>query len=405
MTPHYGYDILNTDMNYARHLENSIKSHFQKYREILVLLGARQVGKTTLLKTYFPDAFFLSVDNESVRQNLERYDSAVYRQMLPRDVDVVVIDEMHLLSDPGRAAKIIFDHIPGIKLIVTGSSSFQIKNRTGESLAGRKIDYFLFPLTFSEILYQKEIEPSLNFRIWENIKTGKKKETVYNFDLQGLLENVLTFGQYPALINNPGDEKYLLNLADSVIFKDLLELKTIGNRPAALNLLRLLAYQIGSLVNIAELASRLGIEAATVRRYLAIFEQSLIIFPLKPFTSRRRDEIGKMCKYYFYDLGLRNALIENFKPMNSRDDYGFLFENFIIAEVLKINHYANLGLKMNFWRTKQGSEIDLVLSDRAGAIRAVEIKTGKSRSNTAFLNRHPQAMMSGVAPANFYLEA
>ncbi len=313
-------------MNHSRHLENSIKSHFQRYKEILTLLGARQVGKTTLLKRCFPSAFFLSVDNEPIKRNLERYDSAVYRQMLPENVSIVIIDEIHLLSDPGRAAKIIFDQIPRIKLIIAGSSSFQIKNRISESLAGRKIDYFLFPLTFSEILYQKGIETGLNFWIWENISAGNKKdEAVHSFDLQGLLENVLIFGQYPSLVNNPGDEKYLLNLADSVIFKDLLELKTIGNRPAALNLLRLLAYQIGSLVNTAELANRLGIDTVTVRRYLAIFEQSLIIFPLHPFTSRKRDEIGKMNKYYFYDLGLRNALIDNFKPMNNRDDYGFLF--------------------------------------------------------------------------------
>jgi len=389
-------------IDYTRHLQELIKSHFQKYQEILVLLGARQVGKTTLLKRCFPDAFFISVDNEPVKQNLERYDSAVYRQMLPENIDKIVIDEIHLLSNPGRVAKIIFDQIPGIKLIITGSSSFQIKNRTSESLAGRKIDYFLFPLTFSEILYQKGIEADLNFRIWDNIISGKGEEIVHNFDLQGLLENVLVFGQYPSLLNNPSDEKYLLNLVDSVIFKDLLELKTIGNRSAALNLLRLLAYQIGSLVNVTELAGRLGIDAVTVRRYLAIFEQSFVIFPLSPFTSRKRDEIGKMNKYYFYDLGLRNALIDNFKPMNSREDYGFLFENFIISEVLKINSYASLGLKMNFWRTKQGSEIDLVITDRAGDIRAIEIKTGKSRPNVAFLNRYPRAKIVGVSLKNFY---
>lgn len=387
---------------YGRHLETAIKTHFQKYHEVLVLLGARQVGKTTLLKKCLPDAYFLSVDNEPVRQNLERYDIGVYQQFLPVGIKEVVIDEIHLLTNPGRAAKIIHDQMPEVKLIITGSSSLQIKNRASESLAGRKIDYFLYPLTFSEILYQKGVEKELNFLIWKNLEGEGQQEKFHHFDVRGILESLLVFGQYPAMIDRPNDEKYLLNLVDSVIFKDLLELRTIVNRPAALNLLRLLAHQIGSLVNKAELANRLGIDMATIKRYLTLFEQSLIIFPLPPFTGRRRDEIGKMNKLYFYDVGLRNALIENFQPLNSRPDYGVLFENFIMSEILKINTYLDLGLRMHFWRTKQGSEIDLVLINREGKIWAVEIKTGNERANHAFLNRYPQAKIKTITLKNFY---
>lgn len=388
--------------NYGRHLETVVKTHFQKYRQVLILLGARQVGKTTLLKRCFSDAYFLSVDNEPVRQNLERYDIAVYQQLLPVGIKEVVIDEIHLLTNPGRAAKIIHDQMPEVKLVITGSSSLQIKNRASESLAGRKIDYFLYPLTFSEVLYQKGIERELNIRIWKNLEGENQEEKIHHFDALGILENLLVFGQYPAMIDRPNDEKYLLNMVDSVIFKDLLELKTIANRPAALSLLRLLAYQIGSLVNKVELANRLGIDMATVGHYLTLFEQSMIIFPLRPFTSRRRDEIGKMSKLYFYDLGLRNALIENFQSLNSRTDYGVLFENFLISEILKVNSYFDLGLKMHFWRTKQGSEIDLVLIDRDRKIWGIEIKTGNERVNRAFLNRYPQAKIKTITPKNFY---
>lgn len=390
-------------INYARHLQKTIKNHFNRYKEVLILLGARQVGKTTLLKNCFPEGFFLTVDNESVRRNLELYDVSVYRQILPIDekVKTVIIDEIHLLTNPGRAAKIIFDQLDKINLIITGSSSLEIKNRTSESLAGRKIDYHLYPLTFSEILVQKGIENKLNFNIVDNILKNDFQKKIHNFDLGGVMANILVYGSYPALIDKVNDEKYLLNLVDSVIFKDLIELRKIDNRPAALNLLRLLAYQIGSLVNISELSNRLNIDIDTVKRYLTIFEQSLIIFPLRPFTSQKRDEIGKMSKYYFYDLGLRNALVEDFKSIFSRQDYGHLFENFIISEVLKINNYENLGWKMNFWRTKQGSEIDLVLT-KGEKIIGCEIKVGKSRDNKSFINRYLKAKMIVLTMDNFY---
>lgn len=388
-------------MDYKRHLDKAIERHFKKYRQVLILLGARQVGKTTLLQRVFPKAYYLLVDNESVRQNLERYDISVYKQIIPPRTAEIVIDEIHMLSDPGRAAKIIYDQIPQAKLIITGSSSLQIKNKTTESLAGRKIEYHLYPLTFSEILYQKGIEGNLNYRVLENIMHGHMKDKFHTFDTSGVLGNLLIYGFYPALLNHPGDRLYLHNFIDSVIFKDLLELRTLENRSKALNLLRLLAYQIGSLVNISELSSRLGLNSATVRNYLRIFEQSFVIFPLGPFSQRGRDEIGKMNKYYFYDTGIRNALIDDFHTVDSRYDYGALFENFLIAEILKINHYGDFGLKMNYWRTKQGSEIDLVLTGRQKTI-GVEIKTGKGRANKAFLNRYPEAVVHTVSPANFY---
>lgn len=388
-------------MRQGRHVDKVIIEHFNQNKEILILLGARQVGKTTLLKRLFPNAHYLLVDNESVKNNLERYDVSIYKQILPTQTTKLIIDEIHLLSDPGRAAKIIYDQIPNINLIITGSSSLQIKNRATESLAGRKFDYHLYPLTLSEYLYQKGIENNFNYRIMENVLKGKLQEKAHAFDLRGTLENVLIYGLYPHLINQPNSQEYLKNLVDSVIFKDLIELQAIENRSGALNLLRLLAYQIGSLVNISELSNRLNMNIATIRRYLDIFEQSFTIFPLKPYSKVGRDEIGKMNKYYFYDLGLRNALIENFNPSQLRQDFGAIFENFIISEFLKVNAYGGFDFKMNFWRTKQGSEVDLILTKNEETL-GIEIKTGSERANQAFLNRYPKARMQTITPLNFY---
>lgn len=388
-------------MRQNRHTDKAILDHFVQNKEILILLGARQVGKTTLLKKLFPNAYYLLVDNEAVKNNLEKYDISTYKQILPTQTTKLIIDEIHLLSDPGRAAKIIYDQMPQINLIVTGSSSLQIKNRATESLAGRKFDYHLYPLTFSEYLFQKEIENNLNYQIVENVLGGRLQEKAHAFDLKSILENILIYGLYPHLVDKPNSQEYLKNLVDSVIFKDLVELQTIENRSGALNLLRLLAYQIGSLVNISELSNRLNMNVATIRRYIDIFEQSFIIFPLKPYSKVGRDEIGKMNKYYFYDLGLRNALIENFTSTQLRQDYGAIFENFIISEFLKINAYGKFDYKMNFWRTKQGSEIDLVLT-KDEKILGVEIKTGKGRANQAFINRYPKARLQTITPLNFY---
>lgn len=389
---------------YVRHLDQKLIKHFNTYNEVMLLLGARQVGKTTILQKLFPKAFYLLVDNESIRRNLERYDIAVYRQMLPQNSPIVIVDEIHLLSEPGRAAKIIYDQISDIRLIITGSSSLWIKHKSGESLAGRKIDYHLYPLTFAEYFYQKGIEDELNFNILNNIiavKSLSVNEKVYLFDLPGVLENVLLYGLYPAIVNHPHDTLYLKNLVDSVVFKDLLDLSLIENRSAALNLLRLLAFQIGSLVNISELATKLSLDAKTVRRYISIFEQSFIIFSLYPFSQSHRDEIGKMPKIYFYDLGLRNALVDNFHPLASRVDAGSLFENFIIAEVLKQNYYGNFEFKLNFWRTKQGSEMDLVLQ-KGEKLYGVEIKTRQNRLNQAFSRRYSDAKIKIVNMKNFY---
>lgn len=388
---------------YYRHLQEKLKEHLQNRKEALILLGARQVGKTTILKKLFPEAQYLSVDTEAVRVGLNKFDPAVYRQLLQPDKKIVVIDEIHLLDDPGRAAKIFYDQVPEVKLIATGSSSFRIKNKTSESLAGRKVDYYLYPLTLSEYLKQKGIRDKFDFPVLNQLDAIENLalEKNYPFDLAGILDTLLVFGLYPALVERPNDGLYLKNLVDSVVFKDLLDLSLIENRPAARNLLRLLAFQIGSLVNYSELAGKLQIETRTVRRYLALFEESFIIFTLPPFSLRQRSEIAKMPKIYFYDVGLRNALIDNFQPLGLRPDTGRLWENFIVAEVLKANYYADAGFKLYFWRTKQGSEVDLVL-EKNNILLGLEIKSEAGRVSAAFKNRYPQAKTAVITKRNLY---
>ncbi len=387
-----------------RHLDKAVSAHFNKYKEILVLLGARQVGKTTLVRKIFPQASYLIVDNEPIKSALERYDPAVYKQLLGTTDDFVVVDEIHKLNDPGRAAKIFFDQLSAYKLIITGSSAFNIKNKASESLAGRKIDYHLYPLTLSEYLVQSGLESGLSLSPMEKLVHGKKMEKVVKrYDHTAILDNILVYGSYPAMLSHQRDAIYLTNLIDSVVFKDLVELSLLENKAAALSLLKLLAYQIGSLVNYAELADRLGISARTVKRYVELFEQSFIIFTLRPYSSRKRDEITKMPKVFFYDLGLRNALVNNFEPLHVRGDTGQLFENFIVTELLKYNYYGNFGYSFNFWRTKSGSEMDLVLSKPGSDLLAVEIKNKSQRINRAFLARHQGAKLTIVSRDNYWV--
>ena len=388
---------------FTRHLDQTLRDHFEKYKEILVLLGARQVGKTTIIKRIFPEATYLIVDNEPIKHALERYDPTVYRQLLNADSKWIVIDEIQRLSDPGRAAKIFFDQLPQFKLIITGSSAFNIKNKASESLAGRKIDYYLYPLTLSEYLVQNGLEKTLSLLPIEKMLTGEKaKEVIRPYDHKAILDTILVYGLYPAMQAHPRDSIYLTNLIDSVVFKDLVELSLLENKSAALSLLKLLAYQIGSLVNYADLASKLGIGARTVKRYIELFEQSFIIFIIKPYSSRKRDEISKMPKVYFYDLGLRNALINNFEPISSRGDAGQIFENFIVSELLKYNYYGNFGYSFNYWRTKSGSEIDLVLNKPGHKTVALEIKSKSQRVNQAFVSRYPDSKMIVISRNNYW---
>lgn len=401
-------------MKLHRHIDKELANHFKIYKQALVLMGARQTGKTTVLKKIFPNAKYLLVDNEQTKQVLETYDINNYSQVIG-DSKQIIIDELHLLSDPGRTVKIIYDQIPNLQLIVTGSSSLHIKNKTTESMAGRKIEYKLFPLTFSEYLLQKGIEDRLNFNILKNVidqansdnqnsqEQLKKQENKLNklFSPEQLLSHILLYGLYPEQISIANPRKYLIELADSAIFKDIVELNLIENRSKAKDLLKILAYQIGNLVNYSEIATKISLDRRTVERYIEIFEQSYILFRVYPYATRTRDEIGKIPKVYFHDLGLRNALIDNFDPSPFRLDYGAMFENFFVSEINKILKYQQSDLKLNYWRLRNGSEVDILLSN-ANKLYGIEVKLKKSEYSKAFTNRYPLANIAVINKDNFY---
>jgi predicted AAA+ superfamily ATPase len=253
-------------------------------------------------------------------------------------------------------------------------------------------------------LQQKSIEKELNFNLFNNIIDDKKyseTDKIYRFDIESILENILIYGQYPHLVKNPNDEKYLLNFSDSLIFRDILELNLIENKKLAKDLLKLLAFQIGNVINYSELANSLDADQRVIKRYVEIFEQSFIIFRLFPYSKNKRKEIIKSPKIYFYDTGLRNALIKDFSGLNARIDKGALFENFIIVEILKQNNYLDQNYNLYYWRTKRGSEVDLVLEQK-NEIIGVEIKYQKKTKSRAFSNRYPKAKTRFITARNFY---
>lgn len=387
-------------MKNIRHIDAQLKKHFDKYKQALVLLGARQVGKTTILKKTFPNALYLLVDNEGTRRILESYDINTYKQIFGINKEII-IDELHLLKDPGRAVKIIYDQIDNVRIIVTGSSALHIKNKSSESMAGRKIEYFLYPLTFSEYLVQAGIESKVNFNIFENIINPLNTPKSQLFDSKQILNDILIYGLYPQLVNLPRDKNYLYELADSSIFKDIIELDLIDNRSKAKELLKLLAYQIGNLISYTEIGSRLGMDQRTVQRYIDIFEQSYILYRLYPYSTNKRNEIGKTPKIYFYDLGIRNALINNFEEINVRNDNGAMFENFVITEVKKAVDYLNLDYKINYWRQTSGSEVDLILSN-SSALFGSEVKLSGGKISSAFTEKYPEAKTTIISSNNFY---
>ena len=384
---------------HIRHQDSALINHFKTYRQALVLLGARQVGKTTILKRLFPQANYLLLDNEHTKQILASYDINTYRQLLGQH-KTIILDELHLLGNPGRAIKIIYDQLPHINLIATGSSALHIKNKTGESMAGRKIDYHLYPLTFSEYLTQTKIQASLNINLLAQ-HTSSSPSIRHLFSPSEIATNVMVYGLYPELLSLPQDTTYLKNLADSVVFKDIIELNLIDNKTKAKQLLHLLAYQIGSLINYSEISNKLNLDQRTVQRYIDIFEQSHIIYRLYPYSTRKRNELTKTPKIYFWDLGLRNAIINNFSPLSIRPNADALFENFIITELTKLNSYSNTGFQLNYWRTKSGSEIDLVLS-KDNSLHALEIKLNQGTPSSAFRHRYPHAKIKTITLNNFY---
>lgn len=344
-----------------RKQEKNIEKYLLPNKAVIVY-GPRRVGKTTLINTYLKnikkeDYLYLSGENISVQeelssQSIEKLKSYVGGKKL------LVIDEAQKIKNIGLNLKLIVDYIEGIKIIATGSSSFDLANQIGEPLTGRKFTLKLFPLAQIEI---NEIENS--------------------FQTKANLESRLIYGSYPEIItteDNARKEKYLQEIVGSYLYKDILELDGIRRSNKIVKLLQLLAFQIGKEAHLTELGSQLGMNKKTVERYLDLLEKSFVIFSLTGFSRNLRKEISKSWRYYFYDNGIRNALIGNFNPLSRRDDVGMLWENYIIMERLKKQEYERIHSNNYFWRTYDKKEIDWI-EEREGKLFGFEIKWRKDK--------------------------
>lgn len=343
---------------YKRYLEDVINKRLSGNKAIIVV-GARQVGKTTLINEILKDADFLFLDGDdpTTRSMMNNPTTEQIRTIIGNN-KIVFLDEAQRIENIGLTLKILTDQFKEVKLLVSGSSSFELCNLLNEPLTGRKWEYQLFPLSWEE---------------YEN-KIGYVKS-------EQQLENRLIYGFYPDVINNQGDEKEVLgNLVNSYLFRDILAFSDIRKPEVLESLLQALALQIGNEVNYNELSRLIGINKVTVQKYIQILEQGYVIFRLNSFSKNLRNEIRQNRKIYFYDNGIRNAILGNFNPLDLRTDKGALWENFLITERLKQNAYKNTFSKMYFWRTKQQQEIDFV-EENAGNIFGFELKLAKNKVN------------------------
>jgi len=329
--------------------------------KVLVIYGPRRVGKTTLLKMFLKDItekiLFVNGDDIIVRQYLESQSIQKLRDFIG-DHSLLVIDEAQYIKQIVLNLKLIVDHIPDIKVIATGSSSFDLARDIGEPLTGRKYTLKLFPLSQMEI---SGIE--------------KRHETEAN------LEARLIYGSYPEVVlmkNNTKRTQYLRELISSYLYKDILALEGIRYSNKLTQLLQLLAFQIGKEVSHQELGSSLNMSKNTVERYLDLLEKAFVIFERSGFSRNLRKEITKNHRYYFYDNGVRNALIDNFNHVSLRNDVGELWENYIVNERMKHNEYLGVYTNYYFWRTYDKKEIDLV-EERGGKLYGYEMKWKKSK--------------------------
>lgn len=329
--------------------------------KVMVIYGPRRVGKTTLLKKYLEgenhSVLFVNGDDIIVRQYLESQSIQTLRDFVGHH-RLLVVDEAQHVEKIGLNLKLIVDHIPGIKVIVTGSSSFDLAQDVGEPLTGRKYVLKLFPLAQMEIS-----------------KIEKRHETTAG------LESRLIYGSYPEVVlirDNRRREDYLRELIQSYLFKDILVLEGIRYANKLLRLLQLLAFQIGKQVSFTELGKQLSMSKNTVERYLDLLEKVFVIYKLSGFSRNLRKEITKSQRYFFYDTGVRNALIGNFNPLAVRNDLGELWENYIITERMKRQEYLRSVTNSYFWRTYDKKEIDLV-EEREGKLFGYEVKWKKER--------------------------
>ena len=340
----------------ARLIESKIRKALDR-KKIVTVLGPRQAGKSTLAgvvaKAEADRILELNGDDSDVRTMFEDTDETRIR-MLIGNHDFLLVDEAQKIINVGNMLKIIADRIPDMKVIATGSSSFKLAKAVNESLTGRKLEFRLYPLSFKEMVGHTNL-----------------------LEERRLIAHRMIYGYYPEVVSSPGNEKEILKeLIDSYLYKDVLEENSIGRPDRLVKLLQALAFQIGSTVSSNELAGLVGIDAKTVDRYINILERNFIIFTLPSYASNQRNELKFSRKLYFWDLGIRNAVIGNMAPLELRppEEAGHLWENFLVSERIKRNDYAGRTfVKHYFWRTQQKKEVDLIEIED-GRMSAFEFK-------------------------------
>ena len=348
---------------------------------VTILYGARQVGKTTLankILTVNKDGLYLNCDDPAVLVRLQGQSLAGLRTIIS-NAKLIVIDEAQRVENIGLTAKLIHDSMPEIKILLTGSSSLDLANKVKEPLTGRSKEFHLFPLSLKEVA--------------NNIIEG-----------DGYLQRLLIYGGYPGLWSLPESESANLtrDIANRYLYKDAFALGTIYDQTVIDNLLRLLAHQVGSEVSYSELANSLEISKDTVMRYIDLLEKAFIVFRLPQFRKNQRVQIGRLRKIYFYDLGIRNALINDFSPIKVRGDIGALWENFILVERLKKNQLEQKYVRSYYWRSRDKQEVDLV-EDSSCEIAAFECKWSKQpRIPRGFVSTYPDISVIGVTKDNYW---
>ncbi len=367
----------------ARLLSQHIKNKLSDNKAILIF-GPRQTGKTTLLRSIFekkPSVLWLNGDDQD-SQNLFNEASVNRFKTFLKPYQYVIIDEAQAIPDIGLKLKLITDHLPEIKLIATGSSSFDLANKTAEPLTGRKWEYQLFPMSYGELCQ--------HHGIWEETK---------------MLKNRLIYGYYPEIVMNPGNEKELLNqLTSAYLYKDVLIWANIRHSDTLIKLLQALALQLGSEVSYNELSRTLGIDKITVEKYIDLLEKAYVIFRLNAFSRNSRNEIKRGKKIYFYDNGIRNALISNFNDINLRNDEGALWENFLIAERKKYLAHNQIWTNVYFWRTHTQVELDYI-EETDGKLNVYEFKYNdakalKSKVPAYFAANYSNYEFKAISPNN-----
>jgi len=352
-------------------------------KKALILLGPRQVGKTTLLQSLsknWDNVLWLTGDELETQQMFENPTIARFQTEFA-GVKYLIIDEAQRLPNVGLGLKLITDHIQHIQLLVTGSSAFELSNHLNESLLGRTFEYKLYPISFAEMAN------------YHTLRTERQ-----------LLSYRLIYGYYPDVVTHPEDDKKILqNLVQNFLYKDMLLLEGVKKPDKIVKLLQALAFQVGNQVSYNELSKIVGVNSATVEKYIIMLEQSFVLFRLSSFSRNLRSELSKSRKIYFYDNGIRNALIGNFSSIETRIDTGALWENFLISERLKLLQNNERWTQRFFWRTVEQQEIDYV-EEENGALSAFEFKwnkNSKAKVCKTFLNAYPNATTTIITPENY----